>query len=136
MLIAPLPLAANMLGGQRNIPKSILGGRDTKPLSEWAVFNSANTSTVVVFAPGSLSAGISWTPCRFPNRLDRCNLQARREFNWDLSSLDARPTSTHCHPCRSGRGRNRDLDHGSILNRECISAGRYSLRDIDRHSVG
>src|SRR6516165_5137090 len=55
-LIAPLPLAANMLGGQRNIPKSILGGRSTKRLSERTGFNSANTPTVVVFAPG-LSRG-------------------------------------------------------------------------------
>src|SRR6516165_3573685 len=51
-LIAPLPLAANMLGGQRNIPKSILAGRGTKRLSERTGFNSANTPTVVVFASG------------------------------------------------------------------------------------
>src|SRR6516225_7784366 len=56
MLIAPLPLAANMLGGQRSIPKSILGGRGTKRLSEWTDFNSASSPTVVVFAPG-LSRG-------------------------------------------------------------------------------
>src|SRR6516164_10599562 len=60
-LIAPLPLAANMLGGQRNIPKSqrsrrIFGARGTKRLSERTGFNSANTPTVVVFAPG-LSRG-------------------------------------------------------------------------------
>ena len=47
-----------MLGGQRNIPKSILGGRGTKRLSERTGFNSASTPTVVVFAPG-LSRGNS-----------------------------------------------------------------------------
>src|SRR6516164_11260460 len=60
-LIAPLPLAANMLGGQRNIPKSqrsrrIFGARGTKRLSERTGFNSASSPTVVVFAPG-LSRG-------------------------------------------------------------------------------
>jgi hypothetical protein len=58
-LIALVPrrsLAANLLGGQRGICKCSTDGRATKRLSEWADFDSANTGTVVVFAPG-LSRG-------------------------------------------------------------------------------
>src|SRR6516165_6113307 len=55
----PLPAGqalANLLGGQRSRRKSSTGGRATKRLSERTDFNSANTSTVVVLAPG-LSRG-------------------------------------------------------------------------------
>jgi len=64
-LIAPVlrrSLAANvlggrsLLGGQRSKRKSPWGRRAAKRLSEWTDFNSADTSTVVVFAPG-LSRG-------------------------------------------------------------------------------
>jgi hypothetical protein len=61
-LVLRRSLAANvlggrsLLGGQRSQRKSLWGGRTTKPLSERTDFNSANTSTVVVFAPG-LSRG-------------------------------------------------------------------------------
>jgi hypothetical protein len=106
-LVLRRSLAANvlggrsLLGGQRSKRKSSTGGRAAKRLSEWADFNSANTSTVVVFAPG-LSRGnrpgdterdsghrnqhllpahgnspsvISWTPeaLGVPGRLPYCN---------------------------------------------------------------
>jgi hypothetical protein len=49
-------LATNVPSCQRSRRKNFSGRRSTKPLSEWTDFNSANTSTVVVFAPG-LSRG-------------------------------------------------------------------------------
>lgn len=78
---------------------------------------------------------LSSTSCNFPTTVGQRFRQLRFRPRF-ISSVHVRTGTIPCDTCGSDRGRDRDREHGSVLNRDCVPARSNSICDFNCHGIG